>query len=72
VKSETFLDLDQLEPFPDLGWRARTSEELRAAVAKIAARGEDERCRWRDRARAAVADALRPVSRDCAAAFTDP
>jgi hypothetical protein len=72
VKSETFLDLDQLEPFPELGWRARTVEELRTAAAEIAMLGEEERARWRERARAALADALRPVDPGCADAFTGP
>jgi hypothetical protein len=72
VKAETFLDLDQLEPFPELGWRARTVEELRAAANEIAARHEDERRRWRERAREALGHALRPVTPDCAVAFLDP
>ena len=72
VKAESFLDLDQLEPFPELGWRARTVEELRAAANEIAARHEDERRRWRERAREALGHALRPVTPDCASAFLEP
>jgi hypothetical protein len=69
VRSETFLDLDQLDPFPDLGWRTRTPEELRAAAAEIAALRGDARAAWAARARAAVAEALAPCGADAADAF---
>jgi hypothetical protein len=72
VKAETFLDLDQLEPFPQLGRRARTVDELRAAAAEISAQSEAERRRWREQAREALAQALRPVTADCVRAFVTP
>ncbi|MEX2195752.1 MAG: hypothetical protein WD844_10750 [Thermoleophilaceae bacterium] len=72
VKAESFLDLDQLEPFPELGQRARTVEELQAAAEQVAALGEEDRRRWRERARAALAEALAPVEASCAAPFLEP
>ena len=65
VPSETYLDLDQLEPFPHLRQVARTPEELREAVARCGALGDD----WRRSARAAVAEALAPPGERCVDAF---
>lgn len=69
VKSDTFIDLDQLEPFPDLRRAARTPEELREAVLDARSVAADEG--WRERARAAVREAFAPVEGDCAAPFLD-
>ena len=56
VRSETFLDLDQLEPNPDVRLVARTPEELRAADRTAAGLGDE----WRARAREVVSAALEP------------
>lgn len=65
VPSETYLDLDQLEPFPELRQVARTPEELRTAVARCGELGDD----WREGAREAVAQALAPPGPECVEAF---
>jgi hypothetical protein len=65
VPSETYLDLDQLEPFPELREVARTPDELRAAVARCAELGDP----WRERAREAVGQALAPPTPECVEAF---
>ncbi len=52
VRSESMLDLDQLEPSPDVRWVARTPEDLRQVAAEIASmpdRSEWERPRSRRR-----------------------
>jgi hypothetical protein len=72
VKSETFLDLDQLEPYPELRATARTPDEIRVAVAAALARSEGERADWIERAQAAVREALRPVDDACVGAFIEP
>ncbi len=66
-RSETLLDLDQLEPTPDVRWVGRTTNELRAALtAGEAAAATSE---WQDRALTVLADALRQPGPDCVAAF---
>lgn len=69
VHSETVVDLDHLEPFPELRAEARTSDEIRAAVDTQAALAGEALSGWRLRARAAVDDALAPVSAACMEAF---
>jgi hypothetical protein len=69
VKSETGLDLDQLEPFPELRRAARSTAELRAAVTELTSMTEAERATWEERAREAVRASLAPVSAACAAPF---
>ncbi|HEY2602620.1 MAG TPA: hypothetical protein VGI67_13770, partial [Thermoleophilaceae bacterium] len=69
VKSETGLDLDQLEPFPDLRRSARTPAELRAAVSELTSMAGDERADWERRALEAVRASLAPVNDGCAWAF---
>jgi hypothetical protein len=69
VKSETGLDLDQLEPFPELRRAARTAEELRAAMSELTAMAGDERAGWERRALEAVRESLAPVSAGCVQAF---
>jgi hypothetical protein len=69
VKSETGLDLDQLEPYPELRRAARTSDELRAAVEEVTAMDGSERAAWEERARAAVREALAPVDGGCVSAY---
>ena len=66
VASEVFLDLDQLEPFPDVGWSARTPDELRAVAATIAGLDREP---WEERAREVVRQALRPTNDACVDAF---
>ena len=66
VRSESTLDLDQLEFAADLRWSARTVDELRAAVAEIAALDLEA---WRPRARAAAERAIAPVLPACVEAF---
>lgn len=69
VQAETFLDLDQLEPFPDLRRVARTPEQLRAHAEEVAGWSSDEHAAWTERARAAVREALAPLHPACVAAF---
>ena len=69
VMSETGLDLDQLEPFPELRRAARTTAELRAAVAELTTMSGSERAAWEERARDAVHASLAPVSAGCATSF---
>jgi hypothetical protein len=71
VRSEVLLDLDQLEPFADLRWRARGAEELRTACAQIGALTGEARARWATKARAAAQQALAPCGDDAAAPFLD-
>jgi hypothetical protein len=61
VQSETDLDLDQLEPFADLRWAARTAQELRAAARSLNSLKPDERDAWRVRAQEAVRSVLAPI-----------
>lgn len=69
VRSETVLDLDQLEPFAELRRDARSPEELRRAVEEIAALGYHALEVWSKRAKAAAREALAPVSAGCVEAF---
>ena len=66
---ESALDLDQLEPLPELGWRAADASALRAAASSILAMSDEARAEWAQRARAALDEALRPVDAGCASAF---
>ena len=65
VQSETFLDLDQLEPTPDMRLVARTPEDLREADRRAAQFGPE----WRARAREVVSQALAPRDDGCVEAF---
>ena len=65
VRSETLLDLDQLEPTPDLRLAARTVDELREADRAAGSFGPE----WTAHASKAVRDALGPVSAGCVDAF---
>ena len=69
VRAESGLDLDQLEPFPQLRRAARSPAELRTAAESIAARDADERARFAAAAREAVAQALAPIDEACARPF---
>jgi hypothetical protein len=71
VRSEVLLDLDQLEPFAQLRWRARGAAELRAAAAEIRALRGAARAEWAGRARAAARAALAPCGEDAVAPFLD-
>ncbi len=71
VRSDTTVDLDQLEPFPEVRWEGRTPEELRRVAEEVAALEELERDAWRERAAGIVEEALAPPGDDCAAAFLD-
>jgi hypothetical protein len=66
-QSEVLLDLDQLDPTPDVRWTGRTPDELRAALAAAeAAAGSAE---WQERARVVVREALTPITPGCLEAF---
>jgi hypothetical protein len=67
VQSESMLDLDQLEPTPDVRWVARTPEHLRAVAAEIAAMPTREA--WERRAREVVRAALAPPGPGCVERF---
>lgn len=69
VQADTDLDLDQLEPFPDLRWTGRTAAELHAAAETILELEPAERAAWRERAREAVCATLAPVTPECLEAF---
>lgn len=69
VQAETDIDLDQLEPFPELRWTARTPAELRDAARKAVALSPAGRADWLRRAHAAVDAAYTPVGPDCVEAF---
>jgi hypothetical protein len=63
VRSESMLDLDQLEPTPDVRWVARTPEDLRRVAGEIAALPDT--AEWERRAREVVDAAFAPVSSGC-------
>ena len=63
------LDLDQLEPTPDVRWTAAGPDELRAALVEAEAAAQTPA--WGDDAAAAVAEAFSPVKQGCVAAFRD-
>jgi hypothetical protein len=63
VRSESMLDLDQLEPSPDVRWVARTPEDLRRVAAEIASM--PDRPGWECRAREVVSGALAPGGPAC-------
>jgi hypothetical protein len=63
VRSESMLDLDQLEPSPDVRWVARTPAELRAVAAEIAAMPDP--AGWERRAREVVNRAFAPLGSSC-------
>jgi hypothetical protein len=67
VRSESMLDLDQLEPTPDVRWVARTPAELRAVAAQIEALLD--RAGWERRASEVVHAALCPVGATCVERF---
>lgn len=67
VRSEVMLDLDQLDPTPDVRWVARTTEELRAASRRI--ESMPDRPAWERRARQVVASALAPIRPGCVEPF---
>ena len=69
VQGETDLDLDQLEPFPDVRWTGRTAPELHAAARTIVELEPAERAAWRERAQEAVRATLAPVGPQCIEAF---
>jgi hypothetical protein len=61
------LDLDQLEPTPDVRWAARTPAELRDAAAQI--ESMPDRTDWERRAHEVVHAALSPVGAACVDQF---
>ncbi len=67
VRSEAMLDLDQLEPTPEVRWVARTPAELRVVAAEIGSLSDREA--WERRAREVVQAALAPVSSACVEHF---
>jgi hypothetical protein len=67
VRSESMLDLDQLEPTADVRWVARTPEELQKVAREIEAL--PDRAGWERRAREVVQAALAPVRPGCVEPF---
>ena len=67
VRSESMLDLDQLEPSPDVRWVARTPEDLRRVAAEIASM--PDRPGWESRAGEVVRAALAPGDPSCLEPF---
>ena len=67
VRSESMLDLDQLEPSPEVRWVARTPEDLRRVAGEIAAM--PDRAGWQRRAREVVSAALAPDGPACVEQF---
>jgi hypothetical protein len=67
VRSESMLDLDQLEPSPDVRWVARTTEDLRRVAGEIDTM--PDRTRWERRASAVVGAALAPGGPGCLEQF---
>lgn len=63
VRSESMLDMDQLEPSPDVRWVARTPEDLRRVASEIAAMRDP--AGWERRAREVVGTAFAPVNAGC-------
>jgi hypothetical protein len=67
VRSETMLDLDQLEPTPEVRWVARTPDELKAVAHEI--RSMPDRAAWERSAHQVVRAAFAPVGPQCVEAF---
>jgi hypothetical protein len=67
VRSDSRIDLDQLDPSPAIRWVARTPEELRAVSAQIDSL--PDRAAWKRRAAEVVRAALAPVTPDCIEQF---
>src|SRR6185312_8687602 len=63
VGSDAMLDLDQLEPSPDVRWVARTPEDLRRVAGEIAAMPDP--AAWERRAQEVVGSAFAPVGPGC-------
>ncbi len=66
-RSPSRLDLDQLDPTPDLRWVGSTADQLKSALAEAEVCASDPE--WQSRARATVLAALTPPSPGCAGAF---
>ena len=71
VQSETDLDFDQLEPFADLRWAARTPDELIVVARSLLNMEDGERVAWQARAQQAVLAALAPVGEEGVKAVID-
>jgi hypothetical protein len=71
VQSETDLDFDQLEPFADLRWTARTADELLVVARSLLGMERSERNAWQARAREAARRALAPVGEEGVKAVID-
>ena len=67
VRSEAMLDLDQLEPTPDVRWVARTPAELRDVAARIDALAD--RAGWEQRAHEVVQRGAPPGDASCVDQF---
>jgi len=65
--SQTLLDLDQLDPTPDVRWVGATPQELRQALQEAEEAVADPG--WPARSAAVVRDALAPQLAACTAAF---
>lgn len=62
VKSESFLNLDQLDSTPEVRWEATTPEDLRRVAGEVARMTEEERRAWQARASEVVRAALAPIT----------
>lgn len=69
VKSESFLNLDQLDATPEVRWEARTPEDLRRVAGEIMGMSTVERRTWRKRSFEIVRAALAPITPESVAAF---
>lgn len=69
VKSESFLNLDQLDANPKLRWEATTPEDLCRVAREIAAMSPEERHVWQRRAAEVVRAALAPITPESVHAF---
>ena len=69
IRSESFLNIDQLEVAPDVRWVATTPGDLRRIAAEIMRMSTQERRRWRNKASDVVRAALAPVGPESVDAF---
>ena len=69
VRAESFLNLDKLDPAPEVRWVATTPADLRQIVKNISQMSIEERRTWQRKAAEVVRAALAPVTPECVDAF---
>lgn len=69
IKSESLLNLDQLEATPDVRWEATTPGDLRRVAGEIDGMSAEERLAWRRKAAEVVRAALAPITPQSIEAF---